>query len=358
MLFVFVINCFLINFEFNKMKKVITFGEILLRLSTDRHLRFSQAESFKATYGGGEFNVAVSLANYGMTADYVTKIPSNELGISALKEMRKLNVGCDNVLFGGDRLGIYFLETGTSTRASNVIYDRANSSMADLQKGEINWREILKGATWFHWSGITPALSQNAAEACLEAIEIAHEMGLTISTDLNYRAKLWTYGKQPKDVMPEMLKYSNVILGDIDTAYFMLGLNKVDPDYTKSETLPALYNKIFELCPEMKYVATTLRYSVSASHQRIGGVMYDGEKIYNAAVQEVTPVVDRVGSGDAFMGGLIYGLNEEPLDKQRALNFAVAACCLKHTISGDYNLVTKGEIEKLLSGDFSGKVSR
>ncbi|MCG9791793.1 sugar kinase [Flavobacterium algicola] len=340
------------------MKKVITFGEILLRLSTDRHLRFSQAESFKATYGGGEFNVAVSLANYGMTADYVTKIPDNELGISALKEMRKLNVGCDNVLFGGDRLGIYFLETGTSTRASNVIYDRANSSMADLKKGEINWREIFKDATWFHWSGITPALSESATEACLEAIQIADEMGLTISTDLNYRSKLWTYGKQPKDVMPEMLKYSHVILGDIDTAYFMLGLDKVDPDYTKGEILPSLYDTIFKLCPKLKYVATTLRYSVSASHQRIGGVLYDGKNIFNAAVQEVTPVIDRVGSGDAFMGGLIYGLNEEPLDNQRALNFAVAACCLKHTISGDYNLVTKPEIEKLLSGDFSGKVSR
>ncbi|AWG20672.1 2-dehydro-3-deoxygluconokinase [Flavobacterium faecale] len=340
------------------MKKVITFGEILLRLSTDRHLRFSQAESFKATYGGGEFNVAVSLANYGMTAEYVTKIPNNELGISALKEMRKLDVGCDNVLFGGDRLGIYFLETGTSTRASNVIYDRANSSMADLKVGEINWREILKGATWFHWSGITPALSESATQACLEAIKIAHEMGLTISTDLNYRAKLWNYGVQPKDVMPEMLKYSHVILGDIDTAYFMLGLDKVDPDYTKGELLPSLYDTIFKMCPDLKYVATTLRYSVSASHQRIGGVMYDGKKLYNAAVQEVTPVIDRVGSGDAFMGGLIYGLNEEPLDEQRALNFAVAACCLKHTISGDYNLVTKPEIEKLLSGDFSGKVSR
>ncbi|MCW2120364.1 sugar kinase [Flavobacterium sp. 7A] len=340
------------------MKKVITFGEILLRLSTDRHLRFSQAESFKATYGGGEFNVAVSLANYGITAEYVTKIPNNELGISALKEMRKLDVGCDNVLFGGDRLGIYFLETGTSTRASNVIYDRANSSMADLKVGEINWREILKGATWFHWSGITPALSESATQACLEAIKIAHEMGLTISTDLNYRAKLWNYGVQPKEVMPELLKYSHVILGDIDTAYFMLGLDKVDPDYTKGELLPSLYDTIFKMCPDLKYVATTLRYSVSASHQRIGGVMYDGKKLYNAAVQEVTPVIDRVGSGDAFMGGLIYGLNEEPLDEQRALNFAVAACCLKHTISGDYNLVTKPEIEKLLSGDFSGKVSR
>jgi 2-dehydro-3-deoxygluconokinase len=340
------------------MKKVITFGEILLRLSTERHLRFSQAESFKATYGGGEFNVAVSLVNYGMNAEYVTKIPNNELGISALKEMRKLDVGCKHVLFGGDRLGIYFLETGTSTRASNVIYDRENSAMATLQVGEIDWREVLTGATWFHWSGITPALSQNAADACLEAIKVAHEMGLTISTDLNYRAKLWNYGKQPKEVMPEMLKYSHVILGDIDTAYFMLGLDKVDPDYSQGETLPELYDTIFKLCPEMKYAATTLRYSVSASHQRIGGVMYDGTTIFNAAVQEVTPVVDRVGSGDAFMGGLIFGLNEEPLDKQRALNFAVAACCLKHTISGDYNLVTKPEIEKLLSGDFSGKVSR
>ncbi|MBC5840638.1 sugar kinase [Flavobacterium sp. F-380] len=340
------------------MKKVITFGEILLRLSTERHLRFSQAESFKATYGGGEFNVAVSLVNYGMNAEYVTKIPNNELGISALKEMRKLNVGCEHVLFGGDRLGIYFLETGTSTRASNVIYDRENSSMANLHTGEIDWKEVLTGATWFHWSGITPALSQNAADACLEAIKVAHEMGLTISTDLNYRAKLWNYGKEPKDIMPAMLKYSHVILGDIDTAYFMLGLDKVDPDYSKGDNLTALYDTIFKLCPDMKYAATTLRYSVSASHQRIGGVMYDGTTIFNAAVQEVTPVVDRVGSGDAFMGGLIYGLNEEPLDKQRALNFAVAACCLKHTISGDYNLVTKPEIEKLLSGDFSGKVSR
>jgi 2-dehydro-3-deoxygluconokinase len=340
------------------MKKVVTFGEILLRLSTERHLRFSQAESFKATYGGGEFNVAVSLANYGMEAEFVTKIPNNEMGISAIKEMKKLDVACNNVLLGGDRLGIYFLETGAGTRASNVIYDRAGSSMATLKEGEFDWKEILKGATWFHWSGITAALSESAANACMEAIKVAHEMGITISTDLNYRSKLWQYGKEPKDVMPEMLKYSNVILGDLDTAKFMLGIDKADPNYDNVASLPVLYDKVFALCPELKYMATTLRYSVSASHQRIGGILYDGNQLFKAAVQEVTPVVDRVGSGDAFMGGLIYGLNEEPLDKQRALNFAVAACCLKHTISGDYNLVTKNEIEKLLSGDFSGKVSR
>jgi len=340
------------------MKKVVTFGEILLRLSTERHLRFSQAESYKATYGGGEFNVAVSLANYGLDAEFITRLPDNELGNSAIKEMRKLNVTNQNILFGGERLGLYFLETGASTRASNVVYDRANSAMATIQKGMVNWHEILKGASWFHWSGITPALSETAAEACLEAIKVANELGLTISTDLNYRSKLWQYGKQPHEVMPQLLQYSNLILGDIDTAYFMLGLDKVNPDYQEESSLPKLYNKIFELCPALHTAATTLRYSVSASHQRIGGILYDGDKIYNAAVQEVTPVVDRVGSGDAFMGGLIYGFSEKPFGKQRALNFAVAACCLKHTIAGDYNLVTKEEVEKLISGDFSGKVAR
>lgn len=340
------------------MKKIVTFGEILLRLSTERHLRFSQSESYKATYGGGEFNVAVSLANYGLNTEYVTRLPDNELGNCAIKEMRKLNVANDNVVIGGERIGVYFLETGASTRASNIIYDRANSGMATLQKGMINWREILKEATWFHWSGITPALSESAAEACLEAIEIAHEMGITISTDLNYRSKLWKYGKEPKDVMPKMLQYSNVILGDIDTANFMLGKPAANPDYKNLESLPALYNSIFEQFPNLKYISTTLRYSISASHQQIGGILYDGKTIFNADAQDVTPVIDRVGSGDAFMGGLIYGLNEEPLNEQRALNFSVAACCLKHTIAGDYNLVTKEEVEKLINGDFSGKVSR
>ena len=222
------------------MKKVVTFGEILLRLSTERHLRFSQAESYKATYGGGEFNVAVSLANYGLEAEFITRLPDNELGNSAIKEMRKLNVGNRRVIFGGDRLGLYFLETGASTRASNVVYDRANSAMATIQKGMVNWHEILKDASWFHWSGITPALSESAAEACLEAIRVAYQLGLTISTDLNYRSKLWQYGKQPHEVMPQLLQYSNLILGDIDTAYFMLGLDKVNPDYQDESSLPKL----------------------------------------------------------------------------------------------------------------------
>lgn len=341
-----------------KTNKVVTFGEIMMRLSTERHLRFPQAESFKATYGGGEFNVAVSLANYGIAAEFVTRLPKNELGYSAVKEMRKLNVQNQNVVFGGDRLGLYFLETGASTRASNVIYDRANSSMATIQKGTIDWEDVFKDATWFHWSGITAAISESAADECYEAIKVAHKLGLTISTDLNYRSKLWQYGKEPKDVMPKLLEYSNIILGDIDTAYFMLGIEKVNPDYQAKNILPSQYNEIFKKCPNLTLVVTTLRYSVSASYQRIGGVLYNGTNLYHADIQDVTPVIDRVGSGDAFMGGLIYGLLEEDGNEQRALNIAVAACCLKHSVSGDYNLVTVEEIEKLLDGDFSGKVSR
>jgi 2-dehydro-3-deoxygluconokinase len=340
------------------MNKVVTFGEIMLRLSTERHLRFEQAKAFTASYGGGEFNVAVSLANYGVNAEFVTRIPENEIGACALKEMRKMNVESKNIIFGGDRLGIYYLETGAGTRGSNVVYDRAHSSMATIEKGAVDWERVLEGATWFHWSGITPAISESAAEACLEAVKVAHKLGLTISCDLNYRSKLWQYGKTPSEVMPEILHYSNVILGDIDTAYFMLGIPKANPNYQDTKSLPSLYNTLFELCPNLKIAATTLRYSVSASHQRIGGVLFDGKSIYSAAVKEVTPVVDRVGSGDAFMGGLIYGLLEFQKNNQRALDFAVAACCLKHTIAGDYNLVTLKEVENMLNGDGAGLVSR
>ncbi|AWM15000.1 2-dehydro-3-deoxygluconokinase [Flavobacterium sediminis] len=340
------------------MNKVVAFGEIMLRLSTERHLRFGQSQSFVATYGGGEFNVAVSLANYGVEAEFVTRIPDNEIGHCALREMQKMNVGSKNVLLGGDRLGVYFLETGAGNRGSNVVYDRANSAIATVEKGAFDWEKIFEGKTWFHWSGITAAISQNAADECLRAIRIAHKLGLTISCDLNYRSKLWKYGKEPKDVMPEMLKYCHVILGDIDTAYFMLGLDKVAPDYTNEVSLPSLYGKLQEFCPDLKIAATTLRYSVSASHQRIGGVLFDGNKIFTSVVREVHPVVDRVGTGDAFMGGLLYSLISQPNDLQRALNFAVAACCLKHTIVGDYNLATLQEVENSIGGNASGLVSR
>jgi 2-dehydro-3-deoxygluconokinase len=340
------------------MSKVVSFGEIMLRLSTERHLRFSQAKAFGASYGGGEFNVAVSLANYGVTAEFVTRLPENEIGACAIKEMRKMNVESKNIIYGGERLGIYFLETGAGTRGSNVVYDRAHSSMATIEKGNIDWQKVLEGAKWFHWSGITTALSESAAEACLEAVKAAHKLGLNISCDLNYRSKLWQYGKNPSEVMPELLKYCNVILGDIDTAYFMLGKTKVNPNYQDEKSLPSLYTALFDMLPNLKTVATTLRYSVSASHQRIGGILFDGKTIYQAAVKEVTPVIDRVGSGDAFMGGLIYGLLEYSNNNQKALDFAVAACCLKHTIAGDYNLATLKEVENMANGDSAGLVSR
>lgn len=330
----------------------------MLRLSTERFLRFSQAKTFGATYGGGEFNVAVSLNNLGVPAEFVTRLPYNEIGDTALQEIKKLGVGDTHIHRGGDRLGIYFLETGAGTRASNVVYDRARSSMATVTKGAFDWETIFKGASWFHWSGITPAISEQAALECLEAVKMAKKMGLTISTDLNYRSKLWKWGKEPHEVMPELLKYSNLILGDIDTAYFMLGEPKVQPNYHDEKSLPVLYDKLFKMCPDLKQVATTLRYSVSASHQRIGGILYDGDQIYKAHVQEVTPVVDRVGSGDAFMGGLAYGLIDKPMEKQRAIDIAVASCCLKHTIYGDYNLVSLQDIERFMDGDQTGKVSR
>nr|WP_315173099.1 sugar kinase [uncultured Flavobacterium sp.] len=340
------------------MSKVVAFGEIMLRLSTERHLRFAQAKTLEACYGGGEFNVAVSLANYGIASEFVTRVPNNEIGACAVQEMRKMNVGSQHVVLGGERLGIYFLETGAGVRGSNVVYDRAHSAMSTLEKGTIDWKKALEGATWFHWSGITPALSENAAEACLEAIQAASELGLTISCDLNYRSKLWQYGENPSEVMPKLLKYCHVILGDIDTAFFMLGKPKVAPDYTAIDQLPKWYNELLDYIPNLKVAATTLRYSVNASHQRIGGLLFDGKKIYQAAVREVTPVIDRVGSGDAFMGGLIYGLSQYPNDYQKTIAFATAACCLKHTIAGDYNLATLKEVENSLDGDSSGLVSR
>lgn len=340
------------------MTKVTTFGEIMLRLSTERFLRFSQAKSFNANYGGGEFNVAASLANFGVPSEFVTKLPNNDIGKTALLEINKLNVNSQNIQIGGDRLGLYFLETGSGTRSSNVIYDRNHSSFSQINSETFNWEKILENCSWFHFSGITPALSQNAAEACLVAVKTASKMGITISCDLNYRSKLWNYGKEPNQIMPELLKYANVILGDIDTAYFMLGEEKVNPDYSNTEDLPKLYNKIYNYCPELKYIATTLRYSVSASHQRIGGILYDKKEIYKAEVKDVTPVVDRVGSGDAFMAGLLYGLISHNKNLQKTINIAVAACCLKHTIYGDYNLVTVDEIENFINGENKGKVSR
>lgn len=340
------------------MSKVITFGEILMRLSPPDELRFSQANSFDLCFGGGEFNIAVSLANFGIATEFVTCLPDNDLGKRALMEIRKHNVSSENVVMEGSRLGIYFLEEGSGIRGSKVVYDRADSAISNLKPGRIDWENIFKDAEVFHWSGITPAISQSASNVCLEALKFAKKAGFTITCDLNYRAKLWNYGKEPKDIMPNLLHYCDVILGDIDTALFMLGQEKRNPDYKEVSSLANLYDKVFELCPNLKQMATTLRYSLHKNHQQIGGILYDKKQIFHSPIIDVVDVADRIGSGDAFMGGLLYGLLNKDFDQQQTLDFAVASCCIKHTIKGDLNLTTAAEIQKLLDGDFSGKVAR
>ena len=346
------------------MKKVVTFGEIMLRLSPSSNLRFSQANSFDVIYGGGESNVAVSLANYGVPVEFITRLPKNDLGACAMMEMRKRGVGTKNIVYGGDRLGIYFLETGAVSRGSKVIYDRAHSSMAEINAGIVDWDSALEGVGWFHWTGITPAISQGAADACLEAVKIASDKGITVSTDLNYRAKLWKYGKPSEPIMTELTSYCDVILGNEEDAEKHFGIKPEGSDITtqgdqvKAEAFQSVCEQMMKKFPKAKKVIITLRGSISASHNTWAGILYDGINIYSSPEYQITHIVDRVGGGDSFMGGLIYGLLKYSDDDQNALNFAVAASCLKHTIKGDANLVTVEEVEKLMGGDASGRVAR
>lgn len=346
------------------MSKVVTFGEIMLRLAPQGFLRFSQANNFDVVYGGGESNVAVSLANFGVSVDFVTRLPKNDIGQCALMEMRKHGVGVDKIVRGGDRLGIYFLETGAVSRGSKVIYDRAHSAIAEIKSGMINWEEVFAGAEWFHWTGITPAISQGAADVCLEAVKAASDLGLTISTDLNYRAKLWNYRGDREAIMTELTSYCDIILGNEEDAEKHFGIKPDGLDITtqghdvKAEAFLSVCMQMMEKFPRAKKVITTLRGSISASHNTWAGVLYDGTKMYESAQYQITDIVDRVGGGDSFMGGLIYGLLSYPEDDQHALDFAVAASCLKHTIKGDANLVTVDEVTKLMNGDASGRVAR
>jgi 2-dehydro-3-deoxygluconokinase len=346
------------------MNQVVTFGEIMLRLSPPDFLRFSQASSFDVTYGGGESNVAVSLANYGIPSCFVSRLPDNDLGECALIELRKRGVNTDQIIRGGDRLGIYFLETGAVSRGSKVLYDRAHSAMAEIKPGMIDWNSIFKETSWFHFTGITPAISEGASAACLEAVQIATKMGVTISTDLNYRAKLWKYGGNREAIMTELTSYCDIILGNEEDAEKHFGMKPKNLNITKqghkinAEAFQSVCKQMMKKFPRAKKVITTLRGSVSASNNTWAGVLYDGKKIYESPQYQINPIIDRVGGGDSFMGGLIYGLITYPSNDQKALNFAVAASCLKHTIKGDANLVTIEEVEKLMSGDASGRVAR
>ncbi len=338
----------------------------MLRLATPAHLRFGQTSTFEATFGGGEANVAVSLANYGLLTEFVTALPDNDLGQAALATLRKHRVGTSHILLQGERLGIYFLESGAVSRGSKVVYDRAHSAMASLPAGQLNWQEVLQGADWFHWTGITPALSQAAADACLQAIQTAKEMGITVSCDLNYRKNLWKYGKKASEVMPALVAGCDIILGNEEDAEKVFGIHPQGPDGTpldvtqgqvEAQAYESVCQQLLQRFEKASKVIITLRGSLSASHNSWSGVLYDGTQLYEAPTYQITHIVDRVGGGDAFMAGLIYGLLHYG-DDQQALNFAVAASCLKHTISGDFNLVSVEEVEKLMAGDASGRVSR
>ncbi len=343
-------------------KKVVCFGEIMLRLSPPDHQRFTQTRSFDAIYGGGEANVAVSLTNYGIPVRYVTRLPENEIGDACVNYLRQFGVDTTYILRGGERIGIYFLEHGAVQRPSKVIYDRAHSAFSHIQEGTLDWNVIFEDATWFHWTGITPAIGEGPAQVCLGGIRKAKEKGITVSCDLNYRKKLWKWGKAAGEVMAEMVALCDYAVGNEEDAEKVFGIKAPGGDWEKGkvdkEHYRAVAETLIERFPSLKGVAITLRGSLSASHNTWSGIFYTGGTLYAAPVYDILPIVDRVGGGDAFAGGLIYGLLTYPDDPQRIIDFAVAASCLKHTIPGDFNLASVAEVEKLRLGNASGRVER
>ncbi len=337
--------------------KIVTLGEIMLRLSPVDKNRFVQADAFDVVYGGGEANVAVSLANYGHEAYFVSKLPKHEIGQSAVNSLRKFGVHTDYIVRGGERIGIYYLEHGASMRPSKVIYDRSDSAIALAKPEEFNWDEIFKDAKWFHFSGITPAISANGAMITKAACMAAKKHGVTVSVDLNYRKKLWT-PEQAQKVMRDLMPYVDVCIGNEEDAELTLGF-KPGGDVTKGELNHEGYERIFREMQEtfgFKYVATTLRESHSASDNGWSALIFDGKSFYYSKSYDIR-IVDRVGGGDSFSGGLIHGLLTKKTQGE-ALEFAVAASALKHTIFGDYNLVDEKEVETLAKGDASGRVQR
>lgn len=343
------------------MKKIVTFGEIMLRLSPPGFQRFVQARSFDIIYGGGEANVAASLANYGHPVEYITRLPANDIGDACLNFLRQYGIGTGHIVRGGDRLGIYFLEMGSAQRGSKVVYDRAGSALAAIQPGMVDWETAFADADWFHWTGITPAISEGAAQVCLEAVKAAKEMGVTISCDLNYRRKLWRWGKSPSEVMPELVKYCTLAIGNEEDADKVFGIKAPETDVTKGKVEAEAYvyvcDALAERFPSLQTVAITLRGSLSASHNTWSGILWHQGQTFTAPKYDIIPIVDRVGGGDSFCAGLIHGLRTYE-GRQQALDFAASASCLKHTIWGDFNLVSVADVEKLMGGDVSGRVSR
>jgi 2-dehydro-3-deoxygluconokinase len=344
------------------MGKFLSFGEIMLRLKAPQNERLFQSPALEATFGGGEANVAVSLANYGMDAAFLSVLPDNELGAECIRELKRFNVDTSRIIFGKGRLGIYFLDKGANQLPSRVVYDREGSSVSLAKPGDIDWNSAFEGVSWFHITGITPAISQSLCELSIEAVSEAKKRGITVSCDLNYRKKLWNYGKAAPDVMPRITEHVDVVIANEEDCQKSLGVYaetaddviKADVDVKRYEEIGA---HVLEKFPGLSMVAITLRESHSASYNSWSACLNDGKHFYISKKYEITDILDRVGGGDSFAGGLIYGLNAYE-GKQEALEFAVAASCLKHSIGGDFNRVSVKEVEALARGDGSGRVQR
>lgn len=345
--------------------KVVTFGEILLRLTPPGHLKMSQSKTLCASFGGSETNVAVSLAHLGIKSEFVTRLPQNEVAEASLMELKAHGVQTNNVVFGGDRLGLYYFENTTAMRVANVVYDRNNSSFCTTQKGMINWRHVFANANWFHWSGIAPSVSQSAADVTMEALDIAHEMGLTISSDLNFRKNLWKYGKSAEDVMPALAKKCDVLFGTEGEYQKAFGIEPIQYN-VKNASEPIdldahedFCRKVMAKAPQCKKMFVALRNVLSANHHILTGLLYTSEgKMYTTRTYDIDHLVDCVGVGDAFAAGIIYGLIHYADDNQMALNFAVAASTLKNTYEGDFNLATVQDVLNLAIEKEAGNVSR
>ena len=343
------------------MSEFLSFGEIMLRLKTPGHERFFQSPAFEATFGGGEANVAVALSNYGLDAGFVSALPDNDIGEAAIRELRSFGVDTSHVRRSGDRVGIDYLESGANQRPSKVVYDRARSSICEAAPGDFDWPAIFDGVKWLHITGITPALSQSAADLSLECVKAAQEAGVTVSCDFNFRGKLWKYGKTAPEVMRELVEHVDVGIANEEDCQKSLDIS-IDVDVESGELDTAKYEalsaKVLDIYPEMKTIAITLRESLSADRNNWSACLRSRDGGFKLSRRyEMTDIVDRVGGGDSFASALIYGLNAYD-DRQESLEFAVAASCLKHSILGDFNRVSVPEVEKLMSGDGSGRVQR
>ncbi len=343
------------------MAKYLTFGEIMLRLKTPGHERFFQSPAFEATFGGGEANVAVALSNYGCDAGFISALPDNDIGEAAIRELRSFGVDTSHVRRSGDRVGIYYLEAGANQRPSKVVYDRAHSPICEAAPGDFDWAAIFEGVHWLHITGITPALSQSAADLSLECLAAAKKAGVTVSCDFNYRGKLWKYGKTAPEVMRELVRHVDVGIANEEDCQKSLDIS-VDVDVESGELdtrkYEALSEKVLQIYPDMQTIGITLRESHSADRNGWSACLRDRDAGFKLSRHyEMTDIVDRVGGGDSFASAFIYGLNAYQ-DRQQSLEFAVAASCLKHSILGDFNRVSISEVEKLMSGDGSGRVQR